>query len=69
MWHFKGDYWLKQKMDEIPSLETKSLSHIWTLETNTFRAYEFLQICKLIEQIIRNTLSFGSVVQFDSNYL
>jgi hypothetical protein len=39
-----------------------SWSFVWTPETNTSRAQEFLKLCTLVEQIVRNTLPFGSVV-------
>jgi hypothetical protein len=44
------------------SLESVLYNPIWTLETNTSRAKEFLKICRLVEQAIWNTLSFGSVI-------
>jgi hypothetical protein len=56
--------WLsvKQNMQKLLSLESVLYSHIWTLETNTSNAQEFLKICRLVEQAIRNNLSFESVV-------
>jgi hypothetical protein len=36
-------------------------------ETNASRAQDFLKICTLVEQTIRNTLSFECVVYIDSN--
>jgi hypothetical protein len=47
---------------KICHLKTDSWSFVCTLETNTSRAQDFLQICTLVEKAMRNTLSFASVV-------
>jgi hypothetical protein len=53
--------WLSVKQNLQESLEVVLYSSFWTLATNTFRAQFFLQICRVVEQAIRNTLSFDSV--------
>jgi hypothetical protein len=50
------------RLRNLPSLEIGSYSSVWTLETNTFQAQGFLQICTLVEKVMSNTLSFVSVV-------
>jgi hypothetical protein len=47
---------------EIESLKTEPWSFVWTLETNTSSAQEFLKICTHVYHVISNTLYFGSVV-------
>jgi hypothetical protein len=42
-------------------LETDPSSSIWTLETITSRAPQFLKIYILVDHAIENTFSFGSV--------
>jgi hypothetical protein len=42
-------------------LETDPGSSIWTLETITSKAPEFLKICILEYHVIKNTFSFGCV--------
>jgi hypothetical protein len=56
--------WLsvKQNPQNLLSLESVLYSHIWTLQTNTSGAQEFLKICILVEQAMSNNLSFGSVI-------
>jgi hypothetical protein len=47
---------------ELLHLTTGSWSLVWTLETNSSWALEFFKLCTLVEQNIRNTLYFGSMV-------
>jgi hypothetical protein len=56
--------WLiaKQNLGKNCRLKTGLYSYIWTLKTNTFRDQEFLQIYTLVEQVVKNTFHFGSVV-------
>jgi hypothetical protein len=56
--------WLsaKQNLQKLLNLKSVLYSHIWTIETNTSHAQVFLQNFRLVEQAIRSTLSFGSVV-------
>jgi hypothetical protein len=37
-------------------------SHIWTLEANTSLDPNFMYICTLVENVIRNNFYFRSVV-------
>jgi hypothetical protein len=53
--------WLSVKQNLQKLLEAVPYSSFWTLETNTSGPQEFLKICRLVEQAIRNTSYFGSV--------
>jgi hypothetical protein len=53
---------LTVKQTEILASDNWIVEPCFTLETNAFRAQDFLKICIRVEQNIRNTLSFGSVV-------
>jgi hypothetical protein len=44
----------------VPSLESGLHSHIWTLGTNVSPAPKFMQICTLVDHVIRNNLYFYS---------
>jgi hypothetical protein len=56
--------WLiaKQNLGKNCCLKTGLYNSVWTLKINTFQAQEFLQIYTLVEQVVRNTFHFGSVV-------
>jgi hypothetical protein len=53
---------LKQNLRKNCSLNTGLYGYVWTLKTNTFRVQEFLQIYTPVEQVVRNTFHFESVV-------
>jgi hypothetical protein len=56
--------WLiaKQNLGKNCGLKTGLYSSVWTLKTNTFRSQEVFEIYTLVEQVVRNTFHFGSVV-------
>jgi hypothetical protein len=49
---------VKQFLEKLVSLKSGLYSSVWTPQTNTFRAQEFLQIYTLVEQFVRNTFHF-----------
>jgi hypothetical protein len=53
---------LMQNSGKNHKFGTELLSFIWTLQTNTFLGLNFLYICTLVEQVIRNNFAFRIVV-------
>jgi hypothetical protein len=56
--------WLiaKQNLEELLSLKTGLYSYVWTLKKILSKLNFFLQIYILVEQVVRNTSHFVSVV-------
>jgi hypothetical protein len=56
---FQNSHLFRQNLEV---LKTELLSPVWTLETNTYLALNFLKICKVVEHVVGNNFYFGSVV-------